>query len=126
MSRGKIEAVLALHPFSERYLPAFRSGGEEALQAEMLNLAREVESNDSIIVASSAWEHYLQAYAFMGEPEQAVGWLEKGYELDPYEVLWYRQLPLPGLMEVRAHPAYAELMERTVGFPESCPGAESR
>ena len=59
----------------------------------MLNLAREVESSASNIVAGSAWEIYVQAYALMGEPEQAVAWLEKGYALDPYEVLWYRQLP---------------------------------
>jgi hypothetical protein len=50
--------------------------------------------------------------------------LARGYEVDPWEFLWWRQMPHPGMAEVRQHPSFKALMDRTVGFPASCPAAD--
>lgn len=65
-----------------------------------------------------------EALAAMGRYEEAVRWLQRGYQMDPIEFLWFRQMPLPGLPEMRRHPAFVDLMARTVGSPETCPAAD--
>lgn len=71
----------------------------------------------------AAWRMYVRGHAMLGQPEQAVAWMEKGWLLgDRWEFFYNRVYPWPGFDELRSHPAFQDLMRRTIGTPATCPG----
>jgi DNA-binding winged helix-turn-helix (wHTH) protein len=124
-SMGRLEESVACRvTHGDEFRQAFQAGGEVAYLQEMLDFAGRIERGETRLHPEYAWRYYVEAYAALGQREKALQWLARGYEVDPWEFLWWRQMPHPGMAEVRQHPSFKALMARTVGFPASCPAAD--
>ena len=119
------ESVASLPAGFESLSNEYDEGGLDGLRVAQLGVAQAIERGDRIESPEQAWRYYVVAYAALGESEQAVEWLAEGHRLNRHEFLWFRQYPYPGMSEVRRHPAFAELMERTIGSTSRCPAALS-
>lgn len=124
-SMGRLEEALASRvTHGDALRLTFRHGGRTALLQEILEFACRIEHGRTSLHPEHAWRYYVEAYAALGRPEDCVRWLARGYEIDPWEFLWWRQMPHPGMPEVRRHPCFRNLMAQTVGFPPTCPAAD--
>ena len=120
------EALPAAFPHLYDWVPeAYAAGGMHGIGQGFLQLAANIEEGRvPFVPPPSAWRMYLRGYALLGDPERAVASMEEGWSLDDrWEFFYNRVYPWPGFDEVRAHPAFAELMARTIGNPPGCPGS---
>lgn len=103
---------------------AYAEGGIQGVGRGYLRHADDIANGRvPFTPAGSAWRMYVRGHAMLGEPEQAVAWMEQGWSLgDRWEFFYNRVYPWPGFDELRAHPDFEGLMSRTIGNPSTCPG----
>ena len=106
---------------------AYATGGLEGIGRGYLRVADDIANGRvPFVPEQSAWRMYVRGHAMLGQPEQAVAWMEEGWALgDRWEFFYNRVYPWPGFDELRAHSAFSELMSQTVGNPATCPGFTS-
>jgi tetratricopeptide (TPR) repeat protein len=103
---------------------AYAKGGVEHVARGYLRHAEDIaQDRVPFTPEQSAWRMYVRGHAMLGEMDHAVAWMEEGWSLgDRWEFFYNRVYPWPGFDELRAHPAFKDLMRRTLGDPSTCPG----
>lgn len=123
-SLGKYPQAAALQPWFGLVEKGWAAGGTRGIAEAFLQFARDTEQGRTQFPPGSAWRIYTWAYARLGEPEEAVRWMARGWEAgDRWEFFYLRVYDWPGFDLLRAHPAFQQLMDRTIGNPPTCPGS---
>jgi hypothetical protein len=121
---GEFERAAALEPWFGLVKNGWADGGSRGIAQAFLEFAEDTEQGRTQFPPGSAWRIYTWAYARLGQPLEAVRWMERGWRAgDRWEFLYLRVYDWPGFARLRAHPAFQELMSRTIGSPPTCPGS---
>jgi tetratricopeptide (TPR) repeat protein len=103
---------------------AYATAGVRGIGLGYLAHAERIERGEvPFTPPASAWRMYVRGHAMLGEPAEAIAWMEQGWSNgDRWEFFYNRVYPWPGFDELRSHPDFDDLMSRTIGHPPTCPG----